>query len=470
MSSATSPPRSREGKHTDAHSLERQPRLRVGWIVAASLAGGLVAGLLLVAATFVPATESRLTGALLLGFALAWAMLAGLSLRFSNQPQRWAVSPAAFMGLSGCLLLSFGSSVQGVLKWLWPPGLALLVIWMLMQTRRDLPSPSRRWLLYPVFAVLVLASVGGAYETVSEAVGPDPVPMPGQLVDIGSHSLHLNCTGSGSPTVVLEPGAGAMSSAFGWVAPPVARTTQVCAYDRAGRGWSEPADTVQDATQIATDLHTLLERAGVPGPYVLAGHSFGGLYVLTFADLYPEDVAGMVVVDSTAPRWADVKADASPPNTPDTGSLTDRIAALSSSTAHVGLGRLLFKTDAGTLPQQSLDETSASTATTTSIASYMQSVIEEYINTSASTQAAGALIDFGDKPLVILTAGTGSNAAWFAAQDRLATLSTNTSHRVIDDAVHAAFLDDKQYAATTTQAILDVLTSIRSGDAVAGRA
>src|SRR5258705_4091472 len=95
-----------------------------------------------------------------------------------------------------------------------------------------------------------------------------------------------------------------MSSNLGWIEPAVARNTRVCVYDRAGRGWSEPADTPQDGAQIATDLHTLLQRGNIPGPYVLAGHSFGGLYVLTFAARYPDDVAGMVLVDSTAPASA----------------------------------------------------------------------------------------------------------------------------------------------------------------------
>jgi pimeloyl-ACP methyl ester carboxylesterase len=458
MTAAPPAPGRRQGPEVGSPGKDSRPRRHIVWLVVASLAAGLAAGLVLVSVPFVPAEESQLTGALLCGFALGWALLAGLSVRFSDQPQRWAVVPALFMGLGGLLLLGFGSSVQGVLKWVWPPGLAVLVVWMIMRTRRDLRSPSRRWLLYPVFASLLLTSVGGAYETVSEAAEPADSTMPGQLVDIGGHSLHLNCTGSGSPTVLLEPGAGAMSSAFGWVAPPIARTTRVCAYDRAGRGWSEPADTVQDATQIATDLHTLLERAGIPGPYVPVGHSFGGLYVLAFADLYPEDVAGMVVVDSTAPAFADPAPDAGPHHTQDAGSATDRISALLSSTAHIGLSRLIDQVDDHTLPARSEDEMRASTTTAT----YMQSVLEEYIHTSRSTRAAAALDDFGDKPLVILTAGTGSNAAWFTAQDHLATLSTNTSHRVIDDAVHAAFLHDEQYAATTTRATLDVLTSLRN--------
>lgn len=92
-----------------------------------------------------------------------------------------------------------------------------------------------------MIAVLALASIGGGYETVRAAVDAKAYPMPGQLIDVGAHSLHLNCTGSCSPTVVFEPGGGGMSSSFGWIAPAVARDTRVCVYDRAGRGWSEPA-------------------------------------------------------------------------------------------------------------------------------------------------------------------------------------------------------------------------------------
>ena len=107
-------------------------------------------------------------------------------------------------------------------------------------------------LLYVVIVTLAVASVGGGYETVREAADTRAYPMPGELIDVGGHGLHLSCTGSGSPTVVLEPGGGGMSSSLGWIAPAVARDTRVCVYDRAGRGWSEPADKAQDGTQIAT--------------------------------------------------------------------------------------------------------------------------------------------------------------------------------------------------------------------------
>jgi pimeloyl-ACP methyl ester carboxylesterase len=430
--------------------------------VAASLAIGLVVGLLLVAAPFIPAEESRVAGALLCGFAFGWTMLAMLSVRFSDQPQRWAVAPALFMGLSGLLLLAFGSPVQGVLSWIWPPALLVLVIWMFIRSRQQLRSGSR-WLLYPVFGVLLLASVGGIYETVSGAVDTNTYPIPGELIDVGGHSLHLSCTGTGSPTVVLEPGAGLMSSALGWVAPVVADDTQVCVYDRAGRGWSEPTDSLQDATQIATDLHTLLDRGQVPGPYVLAGHSFGGLYVLTFAALYPDDVSGMVLVDSTAPA-SEPTAEPNSPGAEDSYNLMGRVSALVSASARVGLGRLLAQVDYGPLPARSRDEIRASAATP----SNMQSTISEYVQANASSQEAATLVDFGDKPLVVMTAGVGSGAARLASQDHLATLSSNSLHRIIDGASHAGLLFDEHGAAATTQAILDVVSSVRNDEPLGG--
>ena len=224
-------------------------------------------------------------------------------MRFSDQPQRWAAAPAAFLALAGLIsLLPTGSIVQHVFGWVWPPLLLGLVIWTIPQVRRQLRSRTRRWLVYPLLAVLALSAIGGGYETVRESIDATAYPAPGQLIDVGGHRLHLNCVGSGSPTVVLEPGHGEVSSAMAWIAPAVARDTRVCVYDRAGRGWSDAADGPQDAVQTATDLHTLLDRAHVPGPYVLAGHSFGGLYVLTFAATYPDQVAGLVLLDSTSPN------------------------------------------------------------------------------------------------------------------------------------------------------------------------
>ena len=434
-----------------------QSRGHLGWIVAGSLATGLVAALLLSAAPFIPAEESAITGAVLCGFALGWAMLAVLSMRFTDQPQRWAAAPALFMGLGGLLLVVFGSSVHEVLSWVWPPALLALVVGMAIGIRRQLRSRAGRWLLYPVVAMLAISAVGGGYETVREAVDANAYPMPGQLIDVGGHRLHLNCTGSGSPTVVLEPGGGAMSSSLGWITPAVARDTRVCTYDRAGRGWSDSADTAQDGAQIATDLHTLLHAAGVPGPYVLAGHSFGGLYTLTFAARYPDEVAGLVLVDSTAPAPRPSPAIASPD---DAGSydIMGRASALASITARLGLARLYGVLAGDGLPPQSHDQVSARAAT----AGNLRSTIDEYLQAAASAQHAASLRDFGARPLVVLTAGSGSAPGWAEKQNAIAALSTNSVHRTIDGATHADLLDDQEKATATNQAIHDVVSSVRS--------
>ena len=453
---ATEPTPKDRGRDRPSHPDPRS-RGKIGWIVAGALATGLVAALLLAVAPFIPAEESAVTGAVLCGFALGWAMLAVLSVRFTDQPQRWAAVPALLMGLGGLLLVGFGSAVDRVLNWVWPPVMLVLAVWMIVRVHRQLHSRGGRWLLYPVIVTLALASIGGGLETLREAADAKAYPMPGQLIDVGGHRLHLSCTGSGTPTVVLEPGGGGMSSILGWIAPAVARDTRVCVYDRAGRGWSEPADTAQDGAQIATDLHTLLQRGQVPGPYVLAGHSFGGLYVLTFAARYPDEVAGMVLVDSTAP------ASAANPMTPSPGAGgssdgMSRVSALVSTSARLGLARLYAQSDFGSLPPRSRDEVRASVAT----ASMFRSTIDEYVQATASMEQAAALRDFADKPLIVLTAGSGHDAAWSAAQNRMATLSTNSVHRIVDGAIHEDLITNEEGAAATSQAILDVVSSVRS--------
>jgi pimeloyl-ACP methyl ester carboxylesterase len=127
----------------------------------------------------------------------------------------------------------------------------------------------------------------------------DDVPPPGRMVDVGGHRLHLVCAGAGSPTVVLESGMADAWVVWDRLLPELARTTRTCAYDRAGIGYSEPGPLPRDSRRIAAELHTLLERAGERPPYVLVGHSFGGLHVRRFAGDHPEQVVGMVLVDAT---------------------------------------------------------------------------------------------------------------------------------------------------------------------------
>jgi pimeloyl-ACP methyl ester carboxylesterase len=125
---------------------------------------------------------------------------------------------------------------------------------------------------------------------------------PARIVDIGGSRLHLVCAGDGSPTVVLEAALGASSISWMLVQPEVARFTRVCSYDRAGFGWSDAGPLPRTARRIAAELHTLLERAAVPPPYLLVGHSFGGVVTRIFAQDYRREVCGMVLVDPAHPE------------------------------------------------------------------------------------------------------------------------------------------------------------------------
>jgi hypothetical protein len=161
-------------------------------------------------------------------------------------------------------------------------------------------------------------------------------------------------------------------------------------------------------------------------------------------------------VDSTASREP-AKPATPAPGDKNSYNAIGRISTLASIPARVGLARLYAQVSFGTLPPRSRDEVGASTAN----ASTVRSTVEEYLRASASTQEAASLRDFGDKPLVVLTASVGHDAAWMTAQDKTATLSTNSVHRVIAGATHEALVAEQKYAGVTTRAILDVVNSVR---------
>jgi len=437
-------------------------RSRIGTIVLASLAAGVVTAAVLVLAPFTPATEHATTAMLLLGLALGWALLAVLSVRLTDQPQCWAAAPATFLAVVAVTLLVSSPAVRDGLHWAWPPALLVLVVWMTVRIRRQLPARGARRLLYAVVAVLGIAAIGGGYETARESLDTKAYPPPGQLVDVGGHRLHLTCTGSGGPTVVLEPGLGGVSADLAWIAPVVAQDTRVCVYDRAGVGWSEPAHGRQDGARIAADLHTLLVRAQVPGPYVLAGHSFGGLYVQSFAAQFPNDVAGLVLLDSTAP--SPDPAPSTPVLARSSDNAVGRVSALLPALAHVGVGRLLAQSSYDTLPV----EVRAAARANASTARNLHSYLEELLEGSASTQEAAALTDLHGKPLLVLTADVGQSPGWQAKQDHMATLSTNSLHRVTHTS-HAALVEDEEDSAAASQAVRDVVAAVRTSHPLAPR-
>src|SRR5918995_5554862 len=147
--------------------------------------------------------------------------------------------------------------------------------------------------------VLLLLLAGVVYQFLATKNDERKYPAPGEMVDVGGYSLHLNCTGEeGTPTVVMDSGLGGTVLDWQLVQPEVAKFTRVCTYDRGGMGWSERSPQPRTSQQFVEELHALLGNAGVEGPYVLVGHSLGGVNVQLFVSQYPDEVAGMVLVDS----------------------------------------------------------------------------------------------------------------------------------------------------------------------------
>lgn len=153
-----------------------------------------------------------------------------------------------------------------------------------------------------IVALMVIAIVlaGFAYERVARARDGERHPAPGRLIDIGSHHQHIVCTGFGAPTIVLEAGLGESSTSWAVVQRDLARTSRVCAYDRAGLAWSDPSPTPRTARRAAEELRTLLETANESAPYVLVAHSLGAFVSRLFIERFPEDVVGLVLIDPTS--------------------------------------------------------------------------------------------------------------------------------------------------------------------------
>lgn len=136
------------------------------------------------------------------------------------------------------------------------------------------------------------------YHAISLAIDKRKYPATGKLVDVGGYRLHVTVRGEGGPTVVMDAGLAHVSAVWSLVQPEIAAFTRVCTFDRAGHAWSDRGPWPRTSRQICQELHTLLTNAQIEGPYVLVGHSFGGLNMYLYASMYPEEVAGLVLLDA----------------------------------------------------------------------------------------------------------------------------------------------------------------------------
>ncbi|HEY6073231.1 MAG TPA: alpha/beta hydrolase [Anaerolineales bacterium] len=314
------------------------------------------------------------------------------------------------------------------------------------QTKQMTPSTRRGrgclfWLGVGLASLLGLMLVGYIFEPVAEAADDKAYSPPGQLVDVGGYRLHIHCTGTGSPTVVIDAGLGDWSTMWAWVQPEVAKTTQVCTYDRAGYGWSDPGPLPRDAAQFAKELHTLLHNANIPGPYVLVGHSLGGLPVRVFTNTYPSEVAGVVLIESMSPG----QFRQSSANTAHPAYAKPQPIPIFGALARIGFVRLLVR-PLGLIPHLPPEAEKAYFSRMVR-PTYLQAYFgDESRGMPESGAEAAAVKTFGDIPLIVLTARLNTTPGWQEWQTELLGLSSNSQQLYAEKSGHNIEIDQPEAA------------------------
>lgn len=325
------------------------------------------------------------------------------------------------------------------------------------------------------------APVPPAPPAAEPAAAPDlrlsPYAHPGGPVDIGGRRIDLRCTGTGGPVVVLAEGLGGFSMSWYKVQPEIARRTRTCAFDRAGFGYSDPPATPQSMADVAADLHAALRAAHIPPPYVLVGQSLGGIEVRLFAERWPDEIGGMVLVDSSFAEQGMVFR--SLPGADPTVRET-QTAKRQRCEARAAAGALTM--------DNSGDPDACVRAPFAGAPDDLRAVWLTFFRPSSfaglksladpdsmARLASADRIDLGDRPLIVLTAGRQSSGStgtpeyyaavrktWLERHAAFSRLSRRGEHRIVEGAGHSIHFEKPE---AVVAAITDVLDQLRSTDA-----
>jgi pimeloyl-ACP methyl ester carboxylesterase len=305
----------------------------------------------------------------------------------------------------------------------------------------------------PLILLTLLAAAGFFYENISEARDRRFHPMPGRLLDIGGYRLHVNCSGQGTPVAILDSGLGDSYVSWSKVQPEIAKFTRVCSYDRAGLGFSDSRPRPSTSKVMAEELHTLLHNAGISPPYVLVGHSTGGYNVRLFASFYRNEVAGMVLVDSSHPE----QERRFPSALNDMDKTWVREQEFLAYSMPFGIPRLLGFCDT--------DPTVRAADCNFHSAREGLAALKMFPESAVEAATAGSL---GDLPLAVLTHDPDKpqpdlptdlekpvNDAWQQMQEELAHLSTRSTHVIAKNSGHYIQFDRPELVIEAVRNVVD---------------
>ena len=303
-----------------------------------------------------------------------------------------------------------------------------------------------------------LSATGAVYQSLASSRDRRRLSPCGKLVDVGGLRLHARDEGTGAPAVILEAGLTSMSSQWAWIQPAVAAFTRVISYDRAGLGFSDCCSQPRDAEGTARRLRALLDCLEVPGPYVIAAHSLGGLFARVFACLYPKDIGGLVLVDSVHPdqriRW---------------GSASDwrHSVFFGQLMAAAYLGRIGVLRLYGYRSHmtEGLPEDQAKVLKALACSSgHLDATREEAgaFNTMCDqVRKAGPLPEI---PLAVISSDEwldGWNDEWHGLQRELATLCRDSTFQIVPGSNHVSLITNREHAVVTVEAIRRMVEQLR---------
>jgi len=343
-----------------------------------------------------------------------------------------------------------------------------------------------RWVLRIVLAivtlVIVLAIVGASYQAIKMRADARRFPEEGRLVDIGGYRLNINCAGQGSPTVILDTGLGVPAIVWNLAQPDISKFTRVCSYDRAGYGWSDPGPMPRTSAQIVKELHTLLHNAGEKPPFVLVGHSFGGFNVRVYNGQYPDEVAGMVLVDASHEDQTDYLPPAMKEAQAEQIKQLQAQQMLAPTLIRLGIVRWMARNQPA--PPGMSKEFFEETIYLQMQPKNIDAISSEMMSLDVSSKEVRAAGDLGDKPLLVLTAAKRTDEKqlpkgttqkdfddyqkiWIDdLQMRQAHLSTHGQRILVPDSSHMIPLERP---ATIVSAVREVCTEVNTHSAPQAR-